>query len=177
MKNTKKKIYIFDLDHTLFDARKFRQDLGVLLANDPGMISEDIWNYFNAKDEKLFDFVWNKADEYVFPTVVEVIKNIEDEKVLLTYGDTDFQDLKVRSLFFDIIFDKVFLTDENKVPFLKDYAEKNSDKEIIFINDNYNKRFNENDEIKEKIPGINVIEVDNYGLEKKMEIVDILENL
>lgn len=38
----KKKIYIFDLDHTLFDARKFRQDIGRVLANDPEMISEDI---------------------------------------------------------------------------------------------------------------------------------------
>jgi hypothetical protein len=37
-----KKIYIFDLDHTLFNARKFRQDIGTLLSNNPEMIAEDI---------------------------------------------------------------------------------------------------------------------------------------
>jgi len=173
----KNKIYIFDLDHTLFDAKKFRQDIGVLLANNPEMISEDIWNFFDAKDEKLFTFVWEKADQYIFSEVVKNIKSIPGEKVLLTFGNKNFQELKLKSLFFDTLFDKVFLTDENKIHFLKDFAEKNKDKEIIFINDSYNKRFSENTEIAKKIPQIKIFEVDNYNKEKEKTISDIFKKI
>jgi FMN phosphatase YigB (HAD superfamily) len=172
-----KKIYIFDLDHTLFNARKFRQDIGTLLSNNPEMIAEDIWNYFDAKDDKLFTFVWEKADQYVFPEVVESIKNLEGEKVLLTFGNKDFQELKVKSIFFDAVFDKVFLTDENKVLFLQDFVNENPGRDIIFINDNYNKRFNKNTEITKSIPKIKVIEVDNYQLERNIDIKSIFKNL
>lgn len=109
--------------------------------------------------------------------MVEKIKEISGEKVLLTFGSKDFQDLKVRSLFFDTLFDKVFLTDENKVHFLTDFVAENPGEEIIFINDSYNKRFSENTEIVEKIPQIKVLEVENYKKETKNTIQNILKKI
>jgi hypothetical protein len=109
--------------------------------------------------------------------VVDSIKNLEGEKVLLTFGNKDFQDLKVKSIFFDTVFDKVFLTDEKKILFLQDFVNENPGREIIFINDNYNKRFNENTEIKKSIPKIQVIEVDNYQLDRNIDIKSIFKNL
>lgn len=109
--------------------------------------------------------------------MVESIKNLEGEKVLLTFGNKDFQELKVKSIFFDAVFDKVFLTDENKVLFLQDFVNENPGRDIIFINDNYNKRFNKNTEITKSIPKIKVIEVDNYQLERNIDIKSIFKNL
>ncbi|HIE33398.1 MAG TPA: hypothetical protein EYP81_05085, partial [Thermodesulfobacteriaceae bacterium] len=59
---------------------------------------------------------------------------------------------------------------ENKVHFLTDFVAENPGKEIIFINDSYNKRFSENTEIVEKIPQIKVLEVENYKKETKNTI-------
>lgn len=42
MTSTKEKIYIFDLDHTLLNSLKFRQDIGLLLENNPEISSENI---------------------------------------------------------------------------------------------------------------------------------------
>jgi hypothetical protein len=54
---------------------------------------------------------------------------------------------------------------------------KNSDKEIAFINDNYNKRFSENKEIKNAIPEIKIFEVDNYSENSKTKIQDIFNEI
>lgn len=173
----KERIYIFDMDHTLFNAKKFREDIGVLLSGDKNIISEDIWNYFNAKDEKLFNFILEKADKYIFDSVYKNIEKIKEEKILLTFGNIDFQNIKVKSTFFDKIFDKVILVDENKITFLKDFYEKNKTKEIIFVNDNYNKRFNENKEVKEKIPEIKIFEIDNYNKKNKKTIDNFFKKI
>jgi FMN phosphatase YigB (HAD superfamily) len=155
-------IYIFDLDHTLFNARDFKKDLSILLSGKPDMISEDIWNYFNASNKKTLDFISKNSKKYLFKNVLENLKKIKEEKILLTFGDIDFQKIKIKSLELDKVFDKIILVDENKIIFLEDFYKKNLDKKIFFINDNYNKRFNENNEINDKIPGIEVFEIDNY---------------
>jgi len=77
----------------------------------------------------------------------------------------------------DKIFDEVILTDEYKIDFLKDFVEKNKEKEIIFVNDNYNKRFSENAEIKKSIPEIKIFEVDNYKKNSSKNIYDIFQQI
>ena len=171
------KIYIFDLDHTLIDARKMKEDLGLLLTNNKDMISEEIWNYYNENDVRIINFLEKELKKYIFDNVLENLNKIRETKILLTYGDLNYQRKKVMSLGFDKIFDRVILTDKNKVEFLKDFYEKNNNKKIYFINDNYNKRFSENKEIKEKIPKINIFEVDNYISEKEKTINNIFKKI
>jgi len=171
------KIYIFDLDHTLIDVRKMKEDLGLLLTNNKDMISEEIWNYYNENDVRIINFLEKELKKYIFDNVLENLNKIRETKILLTYGDLNYQRKKVMSLGFDKIFDRVILTDKNKVEFLKDFYEKNNNKKIYFINDNYNKRFSENKEIKEKIPKINIFEVDNYISEKEKTINNIFKKI
>ncbi len=171
----KERIYIFDLDHTLLNAKVLLNDLSLLLSGEFDMISEDIWNHFKLKDEKLIKFLENHLEKYLFDGVVENLKKIKDRKILLTFGDIEFQKKKVEALGLDKVFDEVILTDEHKIDFLKDFVEKNKGEEIIFVNDNYNKRFLENAEIKKVIPEIKIFEVDNYSENKNKKIQNIFE--
>lgn len=173
----KEKIYIFDLDHTLLNAKKFREDLGLLLDNDKNIISEKIWEIFEKKDEKLINFIKNKTPEYLFPKVKENLQKISAKKILLTFGNLNFQKEKVTALKLSNIFDEIIITDKNKINFLWEFYQSNQDKEIIFINDTYNKRFNENQEISKKIPEIKIMEVDNYLPEKKKTIQEIFKKI
>ncbi len=92
------------------------------------------------------------------------MQKIGDEKILLTFGHLEFQKLKVEALGLEKIFDKVFLVGDSKADFLESFISENGgNREIIFINDNYNIRFQENDEIRKRIPKIEIVEIDNYG--------------
>ncbi len=176
IKKTKREIiYIFDFDHTLFNAKSFREDLGILISNDKHVLSEDIWNYFNTKNKKTIDFVINNSKNYLFKNISKNLKKIKSKKILLTFGNIEFQKVKIHSTGLQKFFDNIILVDENKITFLKDFYEKNKDKKIIFINDNYNKRFNENSEIHDKIPEIEIFEVDNYIKKNKKTIDDFFE--
>jgi hypothetical protein len=116
-------------------------------------------------------------EKYLFPNTKKNLESIAERKILLTFGDLDFQGKKVKELGLEKYFDEVILTDEHKLDFLKDFVEKNSDKEIIFINDNYNKRFSENEEIKKAIPEIKIFEVDNYSENSQNKIQDIFQKI
>lgn len=179
IKNERKKeeIYIFDLDHTLFNAKKFREDLGLLIENDKNIISEKIWKAFENKDQKLINFIKNKTKEYLFKNVYDNLEKIKTKKILLTYGNLEFQKLKTNTLCLEKIFQKIIITDKNKINFLIKFAEENKDKKIIFINDTYNKRFSENKEVGRKIPEITIFEVDNYKSQRKKTISDIFKKI
>ncbi len=166
MTSTKEKIYIFDLDHTLLNSLKFRQDIGLLLENNPEISSENIWSHFAAKDERLINFIKEKTKDYLFDDTLENLEKVKDKKVLLTFGSLEFQKLKVEALNFNEVFDQVFLTDENKMNFLESFISENSTKEIFFINDNNNKRFRENDEVRKLFPEVKVIDINNYDDEE-----------
>lgn len=173
----KEKIYIFDLDYTIFNAKDFKEDLRKVLGFEKAPdLSEKIWQVFKENPEKIESVLKNGLEKYLFGNIVEKIKNINQETILLTWGDFDFQKMKVESLGLEKVFDKVFLTEKKKVHFLESFVQQNKDKEIYFFNDNYNKRFNENKMISEKIPEIKVFEVDNYK-NKEKSILNILKNI
>ncbi len=173
----KKCIYIFDFDHTLFNAKKFREDLGRLIAGDKNIVSEVIWKEYRKKNKDLDNFLKKNSSDYVFPGVVDFLKKIEVKKVLLSFGDIAFQKEKVKSSGIYYLFDRVVFTLDNKLDFLKKFVKNNRGKKIIFINDNYNKRFDENREVKRNIPEIKILEVDNYLSERNLSIDKIFRLL
>ena len=168
-----KQLFIFDFDHTLFDAQKLRKELGLLIANNKNISSELIWKEFSKPNNKIVKFLQKNAPKYVFPGVVENLQNLKSEKVLLSYGNLQFQKEKIKDSGLYELFDKVILTEENKINFLLEFYQKNKNKEIYLINDTYNKRFNENEEIKKEIPAIKIFEVDNYKPIKQKTILDV----
>lgn len=173
----KEKIYIFDLDHTLINAEKLKEDIGALLKNDKNIISEKIWEAFENKNLKLINFLKNKMERYIFENVVENLREIKDKKILLSFGNIEFQRAKIDALGFEKYFNEVVLTDKNKIEFLEKFYLENKGREIIFVNDTYNKRFYENDELNNKIPEIKIFEVDNYILKKNIDIDKIFKKL
>jgi FMN phosphatase YigB (HAD superfamily) len=66
----------------------------------------------------------NHLEKYLFPKVKERLREIKDKKILLTFGDLEFQSKKVKELGLEKEFDEVILTDEHKLTFLKDFVEK-----------------------------------------------------
>jgi FMN phosphatase YigB (HAD superfamily) len=170
-------ILIFDFDHTLFNARDLRKDLGLLIADDKNVISELIWEEFSKPKNKINKFLRKNASRYVFPRVKENLGKLKSKKILLSYGNLAFQEEKIKDSGLYDLFEEVILTEENKLKFLPKFYADNKDKEIFLINDTYNKRFRENEEIKKEIPAIKILEVDNYQPELKITIDDIFKIL
>ncbi len=163
------KIYIFDFDHTIFNARDYRQALGQLIKNSPDISSEEIWEFLNKEPEKLENFMSEQSASFLFPQVKKYLQLLPGQKILLTHGDLNFQQKKVNASGVVDLFDQVeyVAPDKSKIDFivglLKQKTEINS--EIFFINDNYNKRHRvlENDEVRQKFSErIKVIDIDNY---------------
>ncbi|PID83325.1 hypothetical protein CSB11_02175 [Candidatus Campbellbacteria bacterium] len=173
----KEKIYIFDLDHTIFNAKEFKKDLQKILGfENSDDLSEKIWKVHKESPEKIENILKNDLEKYLFKNIKEEILKLDGEIILLTWGDFNFQKTKVQSLGLDKVFDRVYFTAENKIHFLEDFLNYHQDKEICFINDNYNKRLNENKAIAEKLSEIKVFEVDNYENTEK-SILNILKKL
>lgn len=172
-----KTILIFDFDHTLFNAQDLRKDLGLLIAGNESVTSELIWKEFAKPQNKITKFLQKDASKYVFPEVVENLQKLKSEKILLSYGNLQFQEEKIKDSGLYKLFDKVILTEKNKINFLPKFCSRNKDREVYLINDTYNKRFKENEEIKKEIPEIKILEVDNYKPEYNQTINDIFNIL
>jgi FMN phosphatase YigB (HAD superfamily) len=170
-------ILIFDFDHTLFNARDLRKDLSLLIVGDENITSELIWEEFSKPKNKISKFLQENAQKYVFPKVKENLGKLKSKKILLSYGNLAFQKKKIENSGLYDLFDEVILTEKNKIKFLPKFYTNNKDKEIFLINDTYNKRFRENEEIKREIPEINILEVDNYQPELQKNIDNIFKVL
>lgn len=175
-KEKRQKSYIFDFDHTLFNARDFRQKLGLILEGDPEIESEKIWQAFERGDAKLIDFILSESSNFVFNGVSDALSRLRARKILLTYGSLDFQRLKVQASGLQELFDELYFTEESKILFLQNFFEKERNpKNFVFVNDNYNKRFSENKEVKNTFSEIEVFEVDNYTGDESVFISTFLK--
>lgn len=173
----KEKIYIFDLDHTLLNARNLREDLGIIIENNRNIESEKIWKIFSSKSGEIENFFRNNIKNYLFPNVLEKIRKIRHKKILLSYGKKEFQKSKIDFLGIKDCFDQIIITEVHKIKTIEKIAQDNKDKEIFFLNDNYNKRFSENKDISEKIPRIRILEVDNYDEDENKKLENILDKV
>lgn len=159
-------IYIFDLDYTLLDAKRFKEDLSSVFGMSVEEFGKSYFENFKSKGinynlnshlailekdgfiankeqtegvkERFNEFMKN-IDEYLFPGAEEIIKSLKergDELVLATFGDIEWQKLKVNSLKLKKYFDRVIYEDKSKKENKELKSLRNRGEKIIIVNDN-----------------------------------------
>ncbi len=159
-------IYIFDLDYTLLDTKKFKEDLSSVFGMSVEEFSKSYFENFKSKgvnynlDKHLsilkrdgfiaseeqaaavkerFGGFMAAIDRYLFPGAEEIIKSLKesgDELVLATFGDIEWQKLKVNALKLKEYFDKIIYEDKNKKESRELDGLKTRGEKIIIVNDN-----------------------------------------
>jgi len=155
-------IIIFDLDYALLDTIKFKKDLAKVysMSSKKWLVFylDFLKKYKNFNLEKFLEFIikqekLNQKDiekikirfndfekninNYLFPKSSELVKKLAQKKnklFLVSYGDKEWQKLKIEKLKIKKYFSKIITTDKNKEQ-LFDFL-KNNKNDIIIINDN-----------------------------------------
>ncbi len=152
---------IFDFDYTLFSTKKLFENLkeefkgsGVSdkLFSETFQKSKGAFGYNSENQFKLiieekpelnlkklkiaFKKIINRADQFVYPDVLPVLRNLEKENelILLSYGEKKFQKEKIENSKILSYFNKIIITqDINKVSDLKKILKE---KEVgLFVED------------------------------------------
>jgi len=154
---------IFDLDYTLLDTVRFKEKLAEIFSKEN--FPADYKKYFKdrginfdsekylgllkgegridgarEKDLKLgLEELLSQMDNFLFDDVGRVLKHLHDsgaELILLTFGDKDWHEKKVKSLSVKKYFKQIVFEDANKADseYLKSL--KNVEEEILIVNDN-----------------------------------------
>ncbi|MEA2088598.1 MAG: HAD hydrolase-like protein [Patescibacteria group bacterium] len=164
-------IIIFDLDYTLLDSTKFRKNLASVFNMDIDEFNKDYEEHFKSKGvnydinkhlkilkkQKQINFAEEKTikqrsdeflkniDSYLFSGAEEALKqfknNNNNKLILISFGNIDWQKLKIDNLKIKEYFDEIILEDKNKEKsdFLKSL--KDSEEKILIINDNAKESF------------------------------------
>lgn len=159
-------IVVFDLDYTLLDTKRFKNDL----ANQVfGLSTEEFCDSYNnnfkakkenynleshlqylLRDNKIkpenidgirreFNRFIAGIDGYLFPEAEEVIqkfKNQNNKLMLLSFGDKGWQEMKINHLKIHHFFDRIEYEEKNKKE--SDFLQelKDMSEEVLVINDN-----------------------------------------
>ena len=156
-------IYVFDLDFTLFDTKKYLADLRHAMG-----ISRHVFDATRKKYFYIDNFIhkyngyrhidllrksgyldnvkkarrgaaalFKTPDRYVFPEAERLLKKLRGKKhrlILVTFGDRVWQKAKVRHLAIRQYFDRIIYTGREKSQALV-FLKKAKDK-VIVVNDN-----------------------------------------
>lgn len=148
-------IYYIDFDNTLFNTEDFYRDLLILLKKFY-INEEDINEYYDSlsknqlfnplkiiskitennplkiKIEKEINCFFSDLSKYLYDDAIVFLEYLNSKNYqinLLTYGDYDYQNLKINNSFIKDYFNKLIITSRNKFDLGLDY--QNS----IFIDD------------------------------------------
>ena len=154
---------IFDLDYTLLDTKKFKDKLADIFKKEG--FAHDYEKYFKVKGIN-FDFeaylailksegrineprekelelslaeLMKRLDDYLFSGVENIFKHFKDgghELILMTFGDKNWQEEKIKNLSIKKYLNKIIFEEKNKsesryLKLLSDNPEK-----ILIVNDN-----------------------------------------
>lgn len=155
-------IVIFDLDYTLLDSKKFKAGEAAVLEISTKEYTATCEEIFKSKKihynlAKHLDYLINKGlikteerrnmnrrirkfleriDDYLFPQAEKVLSKLQkrgDTLILLTYGDKQWQKIKVKNLKIKKYFKKIIFIEDKKekaLDFLSGTKEK-----VLIIND------------------------------------------
>ncbi|HLL60118.1 MAG TPA: hypothetical protein VK338_00200 [Candidatus Nitrosocosmicus sp.] len=185
------KLLVIDFDGTLADTRTFKTKMFEELEKICGIsvemlnnIYNELWQGYGIQDWTPF---YTKLSEqsgisvdileksiqtsmkhlHFIPLTEKFVREFRGYKILLSYGDKEFQKKKIELSEANLLFDKVILTDDSKINVLKGLASLNSlvidgeeYEDIILIDDN--KKFLQ--EVREQLPFIKVIDIEELSL-------------
>jgi len=128
-------ILLFDLDDTLLDTKKFKEDISKFF----GLTPEQIKNRLELKKiEKKLQKLIKNIDNYLFSGAEEILiylKSKDYRLTLMTLGDLFIQKPKVENSKIKKYFDKIIYEEKDKSEneYLKELAD--SKEEVLIIND------------------------------------------
>lgn len=175
-------MYIIDFDDTLFDTQAFKEarlqamlGLGIdeklfwetyyiARNNNDGIFTysdvlhAQILSEYGYKEDEVLRFLHEitvRAKYFLLPGAIEFLSFLRDfhePMILLSLGDSGYQEVKVRQTKIDKFFDRMFMIDEDKEYILREIFNKEENK-TIFIND----KVEESLELAKKFPNMKVI--------------------
>ncbi len=152
---------ILDFDDVLFNTARFKEELAMLFKEH----KVDFWGTYNrvkkprsifslesylalAKKEnkrvdvkgleKNIDGLFKNLNQFVFPDVVDFLKNFQNhDLILISWGEKKFQDRKIYSLGKEFIsfFDKVITGPTKKAEILDKILKSYKSRPVVFIDD------------------------------------------
>ena len=178
---------ILDFDDTLFDRDGFMRDLARVMGVEYNQFLDSYSRNFKqqhkfycpyqhlrilyseaeirGKMDAMEDFLQDLSD-FVYPggrEFLQVASANTEELILLSWGDPDFQHIKIKNCKLQDFFDKI-ITTENKIEVLQDWGTE----PFIFIND----KQEENQEIEKRFPQgrVYLVGEDGYTLKQIMTL-------
>jgi len=158
-------LYIFDLDYTLMDTARFKEDLAEIFNLSVTQFSCDYDELFKQPgknfnlddyleilktrhgftDEQIknlnrkFSHFIKEIDQYLFPETKEILKQAREKRgklILISFGDQGWQKLKVDNLSIRSDFDQIEYESDDKSKNNFFNSLKNNGETIVLINDN-----------------------------------------
>jgi FMN phosphatase YigB (HAD superfamily) len=159
-----KKLFFIDFDDTLFNTKKFKDDLiNIFLDNgvnekqfkesyycvdaetrpkySPYMQIKNLEDNFGIDGKKLkieFDNFIKKSQEYLFDDSIKFLEEVSKNNnhlVLLSYGECLFQKMKIDNSGVCNFFDEIIITDDPKIDIILNYKKINIFDEVFFVED------------------------------------------
>lgn len=173
---------IIDFDDTIFNTYLFVQEI-IKHFKRVGFTSDEFKEIYKKSKEKMKDFdqsavvdlffklrpfdkeevveeinaLIERSEEFVYPDFRKFADDrLRKELVLLSFGTTDFQKRKIDNANVNNLFDKVHITDKDKVFYLENIYRSNPEDLIVFIDD----KAAEIDKVKEKFPDVITIKME-----------------
>ena len=123
-------------------------------------------NYLSAEDhlnnkkkiKKEMSILFGRAKDFVYSDFFSFVNNFnKKDLILLSFGTTDFQGMKIKNLGISPYFQEVIITQKDKTEDLKNnILKKNEDEKIFFVDD----KADQVDKIKEKLPQIITMKIE-----------------
>lgn len=153
-------LIILDLDNTLFNTSLYKEDLSNSLTEfgvsrnlffkiyqklrKKNLYSHKLFLEFLSKEKKIDkEKVKNKLEKlsenfkkYLYPDTFWFLKKMEKRKArlfLFSFGDLKLQKLKIKKSELSPFFEKILVTDQEKIPLLKKIIQNRE--KVYFIND------------------------------------------
>lgn len=176
-------MFIVDFDDTLFDTHSYKQvlfdsvrPLGVteeIFWKSYQQAKQNEWGkaaysdrrhaqmlaLYNFEEGKVFEALQDvnkRVKEFLFPDAVsflEGINKLDDTVVLLSLGDPETQEMKVKGCGIDHFFDRMFMVNEKKSQIIHEVVGNHEKTSIWFIND----KVRETKEVVEQYPSLRVV--------------------
>lgn len=173
---------IIDFDDTIFNTYKLMQEL-IGSFKKVGFTSEEFKEIYKRSKEKKGDFdqktiiglfaelrpfdkhqvakelaeLFERAKDFVYPDFYKFADSfLRKELVLLSFGSTEYQKIKIENSGIKNYFDKVYVTNKDKVFDLEHIYRKNASDVIVFIDD----KSEEIDRVKEKFSDVVAIKME-----------------
>jgi len=173
---------VIDFDDTIFDTYLFVQEI-IGHFKRVGFTSEEFKEIYKKSKEKMKDFdqktvvdlffklkpfdkeyvveeidsLIERSEEFIFPDFKKFAnERLRKELILLSFGLTDFQKRKIDNSNVKNFFDKIYITDKDKVVNIEHIYRSNPEDLVVFIDD----KATEIDKVKEKFPDIITIKME-----------------